>query len=173
MGQHGWELARRARGIDNRPVKAERGQAKSISKETTFARDVSDGRALEAALRRLAQDVARSLRRKGYLGRTVRLKLRLSDFTTLTRQTTLAKPTDDDRVIAREVVALFERIWPAGQPVRLVGVGVTNLQKGLVQLSLWEEKDARMRDLQAAMDALREKYGQNVIHRGVDEWDKV
>ena len=173
LGQHGWELARRARGIDNRPVKAERGQAKSISKETTFVRDVSDGRALEAALRRLAQGVAQSLRRKGYLGRTVRLKLRLSDFTTLTRQTTLAKPTDDDRVIAREAMALFERVWSAGQPVRLVGVGVANLQKGLVQLSLWEEKDARMRDLQAAMDALREKYGQDVIHRGVDEWDEA
>jgi DNA polymerase-4 len=171
-GQHGWDLARRARGIDNRPVVSNRGQAKSISKETTFARDVGDSRTLEATLRRLAEGVARSLRRKGYQGRTIKLKLRLSDFTTLTRQATLPKPTDDEIVITREVVGLFRRLWTEGQPVRLVGVGVTNLQKGLVQLSLWEEKDARMRDLQAAMDALRDKYGPDVIHRGVDEWEE-
>ncbi len=168
FGQHGHDLSRRARGIDNRPVTPDRGQAKSISKETTFARDVTDGRTLEATLRRLAEDVARSMRRKGYQGRTIKLKLRLSDFTTLSRQTTLSKPTDDDRIIFGEVLSLFRRLWKAGQPVRLVGVGVTNLQKGLVQLSLWEEKDARFRDLQAAMDALRDKYGQDVIRRGLD-----
>jgi DNA polymerase-4 len=153
-------------------VVSNRGQAKSISKETTFARDVSDSRTLEATLRRLAEGVARSMRRKGYQGRTIKLKLRLSDFTTLTRQATQPKPTDDEIVITREVVGLFRRLWTEGQPVRLVGVGVTNLQKGLVQLSLWEEKDARMRDLQAAMDALRDKYGPDVIHRGVDEWEE-
>ena len=172
FGQHGWDLARRARGIDNRPVAPERGLAKSISKETTFARDVNEAKVLEATLRRLSEGVARSMRRKGYQGRTVKLKLRLSDFTTLTRQTTLPKPTDDDRIIAREATILLKRLWSEGQPVRLVGVGVTNLQKGLVQLSLWEEKDARFRELQAAMDALREKYGQDVIHRGVDDWEK-
>ncbi len=171
FGQHGWDLARRAKGIDNRPVVSKRGQAKSISKETTFSRDVNDGDALRATLRRLADGVARSMRRKGYQGRTVKLKLRLSDFTTLTRQTTLPKPTDDDQVIAKAAVSLFDGLWRLGQPVRLVGVGVTNLQKGLVQLSLWNEKEARSRHLQAAMDALREKYGQDVIHRGMDEGD--
>ena len=169
FGQHGWDLARRARGIDNRPVTASRGGAKSISKETTFARDVNDGQALRATLRRLAEGVARSMRRKGYVGRTVKLKLRLSDFTTLSRQTTLARPTDDERLIVQAALSLFEKLWQPGQPVRLVGAGVTNLQKGLVQLSLWEEKDERFRNLQAAMDALRDKYGQDVIHRGVED----
>ncbi len=172
FGQHGWDLARRARGIDNRPVVASRGGAKSISQETTFSRDVSDGRVLQATLRRLAEGVARSLRRKHYTGRTVKLKLRLSDFTTLTRQMTLARPTDDERIITRSALTLFERLWQPGRPVRLLGVGVTNLQKGLVQLGLWEEKDDRFRNLQAAMDALREKYGQDVIHRGMDDEDE-
>ena len=171
FGQHGWELARRAKGIDNRPVVSERGQAKSISKETTFAQDVNDGAALRGTLRRLAQGVARAMRRKGYLGRTIKLKLRLSDFTTLTRQTTLPKPTDDEQAIARAALALFDGLWRPGQPVRLVGVGVTNLQKGLVQLSLWDEQEERSRQLQAAMDALREKYGEDVIHRGMAEDD--
>jgi DNA polymerase-4 len=169
FGQNGWELSRHARGIDNRPVTASRGGAKSISKETTFARDVNDGQALRATLRRLAEGVARSMRRKGYVGRTVKLKLRLSDFTTLSRQTTLARPTDDERLIVQAALSLFEKLWQPGQPVRLVGAGVTNLQKGLVQLSLWEEKDERFRNLQAAMDALRDKYGQDVIHRGVED----
>ncbi len=173
FGQHGWDLSRRARGVDQRPVVAHRGQAKSISKETTFARDVTEGRMLQSTLRRLAEGVARSMRRKGYLGRTVRLKLRLSDFTTLTRQTTLKRPTDDDRIIARAALALFENLWEPGQPVRLVGVGVTNLQKGLVQLRLWEERDDRARSLQATMDALRDKYGRDVVHRGVPEEEDV
>ncbi len=169
FGQHGWDLARRARGIDHRAVAVQRGQAKSISKETTFARDVADGRALRSTLRRLAASVARSMRRKGYQGRTVKLKLRLSDFTTLTHQTTLARPTDDEQVIAKAVLTLFENLWEPGQLVRLVGVGVTNLQKGLVQLRLWEDQDDRVRNLHTAMDALREKYGHDVVHRGVDE----
>jgi len=171
FGQHGYDLARRARGVDHRPVEPSRGPAKSISKETTFARDVTDARALHATLRRLAEGVARSMRRKGYTGRTVKLKLRLSDFTTLTRQMTLTRPTDDERHIAQAALTLFERLWQPGQSVRLLGVGVTNLQKGLVQLGLWEEKDDRFRNLQVAMDALREKYGRDVIHRGVDDED--
>lgn len=171
FGQHGWELARRARGIDNRPVVSSRGQAKSISQETTFSQDVSDGSVLQATLRRQAENVARSLRRKHYTGRTVKLKLRLSDFTTLTRQMTLTRPTDDERIITRSALTLFERLWQPGQPVRLLGVGVSNLQKGLVQLGLWEERDDRFRNLQVAMDALREKYGPDVIHRGMDDED--
>jgi len=169
FGQHGWELVLRARGIDNRPVQPSRGEAKSISKETTFARDVGEARVLENTLRRLAADVARTMRRKGYVGRTIKLKLRLSDFTTLTRQTTLAKPTDDERVISNEALKLFQRLWQKGQPLRLVGVGVSNLQKGLVQLGLWEGEDEKFRHLQQTMDALREKYGPDVIHRGLDE----
>ncbi len=172
FGQHGYDLARRARGVDNRPVAPRRAQAKSISKETTFARDVTDARTLQTTLRRLAENVARSMRRKGYTGRTVKLKLRLSDFTTLTRQSTLPRPTDDERHIERAALTLFQKLWRPGQPVRLVGVGVSNLQKGAVQLSLWEEDDDRFRHLQQAMDALREKYGDDVIHRGVDDDDE-
>ena len=166
LGQHGYDLSRRARGIDNRPVAPSRSRAKSISKETTFARDVTDARVLQTTLRRLAEDVVRSMRRKHYTGRTVKLKLRLGDFTTLTRQSTLDRLTDDERLITRAVLALFTNLWQPGQPVRLVGVGVSNLQKGLVQLELWDEDAQRFHDLQTVMDALREKYGPEVIHRG-------
>ena len=170
LGQHGYDLARRARGLDNRPVEPTRGAAKSISSETTFARDVREGAVLRATLRRLAAGVAKSLRRKGYTGRTVRLKLRLSDFTTLSRQSTLPRPTDDERIIVPAVLTLFENLWTPGQPVRLVGAGVSNLQKDVVQLKLWEEKDDRLRKLQSTIDALQERYGEAAIHRGVEEW---
>ncbi len=172
FGQHGRDLARRARGVDNRPVVSERGRAKSISKETTFVRDVSDARKLHKTLEKLAAGVARSLRRKKLLARTVKLKLRLSDFTTLTRQTTLAAPTDDETVIINAAIALFDRLWRAGQPVRLVGVGVSNLQEGLVQLSLWDEQDDRARRLQEAVDALQARFGPDAIHRGFEDTGK-
>ncbi len=172
FGQHGRDLARRARGVDNRPVVSERGRAKSISKETTFVRDVSDARKLHKTLEKLAAGVARSLRRKKLLARTVKLKLRLSDFTTLTRQTTLAAPTDDETVIIDAATALFDRLWRAGQPVRLVGVGVSNLQEGLVQLSLWDEQDDRARRLQEAVDALQARFGPDAIHRGFEDTGK-
>ena len=172
FGQHGRDLARRARGVDNRPVVSERGRAKSISKETTFARDVSDARKLHKTLEKLAAGVARSLRRKKLLARTVKLKLRLSDFTTLTRQTTLAAPTDDETVIINAAIALFDRLWRAGQPVRLVGMGVSNLQEGLVQLSLWDEQDDRARRLQEAVDALQARFGPDAIHRGFEDTGK-
>ena len=168
FGQQGGDLARRARGIDTRPV-ANRGRRKSVSKETTFARDISDGKALRRTLDRLAEGVARALRRKKLLGRTVKLKLRLSDFTTLSRQSALPEATDDPRIISQAAQALFNNLWQPGQPVRLVGVGVSKLQKGLVQLSLWDEESQRFRKLQDAMDALRDKYGPEVIHRGVDD----
>ncbi|HEY81149.1 MAG TPA: DNA polymerase IV [Anaerolineae bacterium] len=166
FGQHGWELARRARGIDNRPVISERGRAKSISKETTFARDVSDAQKLRRTLEKLAAGVARSLRRKKLLARTVKLKLRFSDFTTLTRQTTLAAPTNAEATIIATAADLFDRLWRPSQPVRLIGVGVSNLQEGLVQLALWDEQDDQIRRLQEAVDALQARFGPNAIHRG-------
>jgi DNA polymerase-4 len=172
FGQHGYDLARRARGIDKRPVEPNRGAAKSISNETTFAHDVQDGRILRNTLRRLTANVAKSLRRKGYAGRTVRLKLRLSDFTTLSRQSTLPQATDDERIITQAVLELFDALWQSGQPVRLLGAGVSNLQKGWVQLKLWEEKEDRLRKLQSTLDTLQEKYGETIIHRGVDERER-
>ncbi len=168
LGKHGWDLSQRARGIDPRPVQSQRGQAKSISQETTFPRDVSDGRLLERTLAAQAADVARSLRKKHYLARTVKLKLRLSDFTTLTRQTTLAQPTDSERTILESAQQLFRNLWTPGQPVRLIGVGVSNLQQGQVQLSLWQEDRDRERQLQEAIDRIQARFGPQAIHRGLD-----
>jgi DNA polymerase-4 len=137
FGQHGADLARRARGIDERPIVTERS-AKSILQEITFARDVTDRATLERALREQAAEIAQKLRRDDLVGTTVKLKLRWPDFTTPTRQRTLAQPTDEPDVIAEAALRLFYQLWTGEQAVRLIGVGVSSLGSPPRQLSLWD-----------------------------------
>jgi DNA polymerase-4 len=127
LGKMGRELSLRARGIDLRPVVTQR-EAKSISKETTFAQDMVNGAALRQELEALANGVGEQLRRAGLYAGTVKLKLRWPDFTTITRQASLRPPTDEGEAIGRAAFCLFAAVWQAGRPVRLLGVGVAGLQ---------------------------------------------
>jgi DNA polymerase-4 len=165
LGEYGRELARHARGQDDRPISTER-EAKSMSQERTFARDVTDDQALARTIRRLASDVARYLRRDGLAGSTIRLKIRWPDFTTHTRQTTLAHRTDDEEEIALVALDLMKAVRSPGQAVRLLGVGVSGLGYPVRQLSLWEGNSERSRRLMTAVDEIRERYGDHVIRRG-------
>lgn len=168
FGKHGEEMARHARGIDERPVTPEH-ETKSISKETTFAHDVGDGDELRRTLTRLAEGVGRQLRKEDLAGSTVRIKLRWSDFTTLTRQITLPSPVDQDDEIAAAALALFDRHWPPSRPVRLIGVGVSGFERQERQLGLWDApKSEQQRRLQDALDALRDRFGDQVIKRARD-----
>jgi DNA polymerase-4 len=98
----------------------------------------------------------------------VKLKLRWSDFTTLTRQSTLPKPTDQDEEISRAVLALFETVWQTPRPVRLLGVGVSHFDSPppLRQLSLWDVEPADQQRLQAVLKELQARYGKETIRRG-------
>ncbi len=165
FGKHGLDLARHARGIDDRPVTTEH-ERKSISQETTFARDVTDGAVLRATLREQAAEVARTLQRSQLLGATVKLKLRAQDFTTLTRQTTLSHPTDNAQVIESAVLELLDKAWDR-LAVRLVGVGVTGLSDAR-QLSLWDQPDERQERLYDAVRELRKRYGDTSIRPASD-----
>jgi len=167
FGKHGAELAQRARGQDDRPVETER-ETKSISKETTFSRDVADGAALRATLRELADGVGWQVRQEELAGRTITLKLRWTDFTTLTRQVTLRDPTDQDDAIFAAARALFDQTWPPGRAVRLIGVGVGGFETPRRQLGLWEDAaaSAEQTRLQQSIDALRERFGDDAIRRG-------
>lgn len=168
FGKHGAELSRHARGIDERVVVTERA-AKAISRETTFARDERDGAGLRDTLRSQAADVGRQLRREGLYATTVRIKLRWSDFTTLTRQTTLRQPTDLDTVILSTASRLFEAAWQPGRPVRLLGVGVSGLDTPPRQLKLWDARpaidSARSQRLDAVVAVLCERFGEGVVRR--------
>ena len=118
-----------ARGIDDSPVIVER-ETKSVSAETTFPRDVDDPKVLEAGVRKLAERTARRLQGSGLRGRTIKLKLRLADFTTFTRQSTITRPTDAAEVIVAEASRLLARELHAGRRFRLLGVGVSNFRQG-------------------------------------------
>lgn len=164
FGKHGADLARHARGIDDRPIVVEH-ERKSVSQETTFSRDVSDRAWLEQTLTEQAQDVSRILRVQQLAGTTVKLKLRWADFTTLTRQATLPQPVDDAATILATARTLLARAWQ-GQPVRLIGVGVSGFQEAARQMSLWEQPDARTERLSEVVQELRRRYGEQALRRG-------
>jgi DNA polymerase IV len=128
FGRQAEALPRRALGIDERPVQAERGQPKSISQEWTFSQDVNDPAQLRAELRRQAESVAQSLQKRSLVAHTVRVKFRWADFTTFTRQKSVARPVDAAAAIYRLALAIWQEHWPAGQRMRLIGVGVTGLE---------------------------------------------
>ncbi len=126
VGQaHGTSLYRMARADDDRPVVAER-ETKSVSVEGTYDTDLVDKRLLEGLVERQAAQVAERLRKARLSGRTVTVKIRLHDFTTHTRSSTLPAPTDDTRVVARLARALLGEVDTSGG-VRLLGVGVSGL----------------------------------------------
>ena len=126
VGQaHGRSLYRLARADDDRPVVAER-EAKSISVEDTYDTDLVDRRLLEGLLDRQSAKVAERLRKARLSGRTVTVKVRLHDFSTHTRSSTLPAPTDSTRVVARLARSLLAELETTGG-VRLLGVGVSGL----------------------------------------------
>lgn len=165
FGEHGRDLWQHAHGIDNRPVTTE-SETKSISQETTFNADVRDEKTLERTLREQARDVARQLRKNDLAGKTVKIKIRWSDFTTLTRQVTLPTSTDSEDEIFRNAVKLMKAVRAQNQPVRLIGVGVSGLGAPVRQLSLWDVGSEKSRKLQEVIDQLQERYGKDVIHKG-------
>ncbi|MBI2757120.1 MAG: DNA polymerase IV [Chloroflexi bacterium] len=164
FGENGRDLARHARGIDDRPITTER-ETKSISQEITFSRDVRDDSVLQKTLREQAAEVGRQLRKEHLAGVTIKLKIRWPDFTTLTKQTTLSQPTDQEKEIAEVAINLMGAVRRSGQAVRLIGVGVSGLGPPIRQLGLWDVESDKSRKLQDAVDILREKYGDKVIHK--------
>jgi len=178
FGRWGVEVAWLARGEDLREVEPWR-DAVSYSEENTFARDVQDRERLRAAILSHAEAVARRLRRDDLRARTVVLKLKLAKrrgpgprgHPLLTRRTTLPGPSDDGATLAAAARELLDR-WGLPEPVRLVGVGATNLVRAAeTQLALFGDAPARVRAnrLNRALDAVRERFGAEALQRAVGE----
>lgn len=165
FGENGRDLWQHANGIDNRAVSPE-SETKSISQENTFSVDVRDEKTLEKTLREQAREVARQLRKNDLAGKTVKLKIRWSDFTTLTRQTTLPTSTDHEDEIFHAAFKLMKTVRGEKQPVRLIGVGVSGIGEPVRQLGLWDAGSEKSRKIQEVMDQLQEKYGRDVIRKG-------
>jgi DNA polymerase-4 len=169
FGKHGRDLSRRARGIDERPLETKH-ETKSVSKETTFAQDIADEMTLKRTLLKLSEGVGRRLRRAGLAGRTVTLKLRWADFTTLTRQITLEYSTDTTEEIYHAIERLFTQTWVRGKAVRLLGVGVSGFDDQPRQLGLWDSVPQDDNRLDDTLDQLRDRFGGQAVRRASDLW---
>jgi DNA polymerase-4 len=168
FGSSGDHFLYLARGIDERPVVSEH-EAKSISNETTFAVDISDVEVLHEWLHALTEQVAHRLRAHELKGRTVQLKVRFADFTTLTRAQSLPDVTDITADIWRAVQYLFKQRLPNPlPPVRLVGVGVSNFgeEQGVQQDLFASEDKLRQRKLDSLLDEMHSRFGRSVVSRG-------
>ena len=162
---HFWRLSR---GLDTRAVVPDR-DAKSISHETTFHQDLTDPDALRAWLLDLTDQVARRMRRHKIVGRTVHLKIRYSNFETITRSRTLDEPTNSTDTLARFVSDLFSQSQLSfNRGIRLIGMGVDKLSCNRpIQLSLFDQEDAeRSKRIDKATDAIRDKFGKLALKRG-------
>jgi len=119
---------------------------------------------LQSTLMRLSEMVGRRLREGGYFARTLQLKLRYKDFTTITRAHSLEQPTQMDNQIFEQARRLFFDNWKPGVPVRLLGVQASNFESGSPQLALLEpSQQQRWQKALAAADHVRDKFGESAI----------
>jgi len=169
FGKWGLALAGKARGEDaggwfDTEVGEDVG-AKSISHEHTYNEDTADLSQLEATLMRLSEMVGRRLREANYYARTIQLKLRYKDFTTITRAHTPPAPTQLDTEIFEQVRALFRKNWKKGTQVRLLGVhasSFTTAQPDQIDL-LDGSRQQRWKDALTAADRLRDRFGESSV----------
>jgi len=166
FGVFGEVLYQFANGIDDREVETP-GETKSISRETTFASDTRDRAFLKATLRYLSERVSAELRERGKLARCVTLKLRYTDFTTITRHYTLKYGDDADQAIFDTGVRLLNKALTADkQLIRLIGVGVSSLAEPERQLDMLDSSAQRRRQLDRTIDRIRKRYGFTAIQTG-------
>jgi nucleotidyltransferase/DNA polymerase involved in DNA repair len=177
FGKWGQELVRKARGQDDSPVQGGSG-TKSIGHEHTFAEDTADMEHVRATLTWLCEKTARRLRKSDHLARTVTTKVRFADFTTFTRQRTLAEPVRDAGAICKAALANLALARVQGRELRLIGVSVSGLVGRAAALRepqqtfLFDDNmesgtvsDARAR-LTRAEDAVKDRFGDDAIRRG-------
>ncbi len=178
LGPWGVDIGRLARGVERSEVEPYR-EPRSYSEENTFGGDVLDPSTLRSTIITHAESVARRLRADRYRARTVVLKLKMArrtragarGFPMISRRTTLPEATDDGDTISRAAIAQLERA-NLREPVRLLGVGVTNIvAESAGQLSLFEpaERDARRSRLNQALDEISQRFGTKALVRGTRE----
>lgn len=164
LGASGEHVHRLSMGVDPRPVTPTRLE-KSIGAEETFSNDTGDDDLLHRELLRLSHRTAGRLRSSGMLARTVALKLRYSDFSTVTRSRTVHAPVDSAQMIYQVAVQLLESLGPRSMTVRLVGVRAEQLEPAgqtSLQLSL-DRRDDNWRAAEQALDRVSERFGSKTL----------
>jgi len=170
LGKNGKKIKLLAQGIDESPV-IPPSTAKSIGKETTYSTNIIEKEKLIKELLKLSQLVAYNVRKKGYKGRTITLKVRFQNFTTFNRSKTLENPTHLDDIIFKTVVELLDKVRHKKGGIRLLGIKLSNLTlgKGIKQLKFLrdevDKKDDKLEQLTQSLDKIREKFGSKSITR--------
>lgn len=173
-----WEFAN---GIGEDAVQSEERAAKGIGNSTTLARDVEKREDAEAVLEKLAEKVAGRLRASGQRASMISVEIRYYNFQNTSHQKQLGKATDDRNMLYREACSLFEELW-SGEPIRLLGIRTSKLveEEQLEQLSIFDvqpmleearakkEKKEKHQKLDAVMEQIKKRYGDDVIMRGTD-----
>src|SRR5436305_2198782 len=171
FGKWGLALAGKSRGQDaggwfDSEIGAEEGP-KSISHEHTFNEDTADLDRLESTLARLCEMVGRRLREHKLSARTIQLKLRYSDFTTITRAHSIPRATQLDTELFEEVRELFHRNWKAGATVRLLGVQASGWADGDEQMDLLgEDRHQKWTQTMQVADRMRDRFGDSAVSLG-------
>lgn len=169
FGKWGLAIAGKARGEDaggwfDSDVGAD-SDPKSISHEHTYDLDTNNAEQMESTLMRLSEMVARRLREAALHARTIQLKLRYKDFTTITRACTLNTPTQLDTEIFEQIRLLFRKNWRRGEPVRLLGVHASSFEARPAQGDLLEgSRREKWQQALQAVDRLRDKFGESSVN---------
>jgi DNA polymerase-4 len=172
FGKYGQELKRLANGVDNSPVEPEpKSITRSISRSTTLAKDISCMEDARTVLLSLAEEVGEEARRSDFRGKSVSIVIRYSDFSTITRQKTIV-PSFLTKDIFRTGVELLSENWDRGRPIRLLGIGISNIDEEIPeQLSIFDINEElpdsvkKEEKLERAMDVIRSRFGRDKVKR--------
>ncbi|MCL4547999.1 MAG: DNA polymerase IV [Bacteroidetes bacterium] len=169
LGKYGTDLWKKANGHGTDLLSVEH-ERKSISKETTFGKDIVSKTKIESVIFELVGEACQLLRNEMLQTSTVSIKLRYADFSTLTRAKTI-KQTDDDKVVYDAAVDLFRKSLTRGVGIRLIGIHLSKLSQFAEQEILFEDEEIIRKKMLSAVTKIRDKYGFESIHIGKTEND--
>jgi DNA polymerase-4 len=164
LGKNGIDLSRKANGIDPTPI-VPYSEQKSIGTEETFQQDTIDLKFLNSEIIRMTEKLAFQLRQSGKLTGCITVKLRYSNFDTVSKQMVISY-TASDAVLIRKAKELFAKLYEKRMLVRLIGVRFSHLVQGSQQINLFEDTEEAVR-LYQAMDAMRNRFGDEVVKRAI------
>ena len=162
LGKWGTDLWNKSQGIHNGIV-APYHEAKSISSENTFEENKTDMLFIKKELVRLTEKICFELRQDGKVAGCVAVKIRYPDFETTSRQTTIPYTGADDEIIP-VVKGLFQKLYKKGEPIRLLGVRLSELTNDAVQTNLFSDTE-RKTDLYKAIDGVKNRFGKSFVKR--------
>lgn len=171
LKSHGKMLWEFANGIDHSEVQPEQSEAKGVGNSTTLSEDAATVEEAMKVFYKLAKSVGARLRKAGQRAGMVSMEIKYYDFRTASHQKQLLKPTNEDQVLYETACLLFKEIW-SGEPVRLLGIRTAKLsaesepeQMTLFDMELPQPPDEKHQRLNAAMEAIRKRYGNDAVKK--------